>query len=911
MKKTKIFVLVLMGLLHSMIGLLSANAQSTTGVYSVTVNTPGTFGQIMLQTVENWSDVVELTISGHLNDADMAYFSRMQNMTKLDLGQVDISSVSGCEGLELLQTVVLPESVIKIADSAFKDCSSLSTINLSQITEIGSSSFYGCTNLTGNLVLTNLMTLGSSAFFGCLGLTTVEMPVVTEIGSSAFYMETSGQSLLTTVIMPNVKKIGSAAFHMCSRLQSVNIPNCTELRTNLTSYGSGRCFYGCSSLTSVTLSDELDCIPYETFENTGLQSIKLPTALKTIGESAFYGTKLYAIDIPEGVKTISSRAFYNCPLENIALPSTLESIENDAFFYTKRTYNSSSGSYDYTYVLKDVYCRSVVPLVTSVFNNDMAKGATLHVPAFCVSAYKLDDNWYKFNKIEAIDGDLSDITINNTFAIIDYSGLADNANLTLASSETQQTAGHLTISGDETLSLNNFIQNQNFKFEVYIDYDENGNDKYRYSYPYCTTLIANNEVRANNVTTKMLLPTNNWSFISMPYDVNVSSIVVPEGTMWVVRKYNGSNRAAMSGETWEDVTSGQILNAGEGYIFHCVNENGDSWSTDYVEFEFPAINNSNKNNIFCTNDVVKDLEEYPAEFSHNRGWNLIGNPYPSYLSSQSVDFPAPITVWNGEGYTAYSLADDEYMLRPNEAFFVQCPVNTNQIKFLKEGRSHNYTSSSTPDYSRVKTKSTSSRSILNFVLSDDEYSDRARLVLNEAAAYDYEIERDASKFISNNENVPQIYIIDNGVHYAIDERPLGTGEYSLGIRIGKDGKYKISLNSNNSDYDILLIDKEANGTTNLSDKTYSFESVSQTINNRFVVKVVPKGGVTSIDKVAINTVGFTINGHQLSVDQDIPILVYSIEGKLIYSGTVDGSINLASGIYLVSISNRTHKIVIK
>lgn len=60
-----------------------AVAQSTTGAYSVTVNTPGTFGQIILQTVDNWSDVVDLTISGHLNAADMAYFQRMQNLKKI------------------------------------------------------------------------------------------------------------------------------------------------------------------------------------------------------------------------------------------------------------------------------------------------------------------------------------------------------------------------------------------------------------------------------------------------------------------------------------------------------------------------------------------------------------------------------------------------------------------------------------------------------------------------------------------------------------------------------------------------------------------------------------------------------------------------------------------------------------
>lgn len=734
----------------------------------------------------------------------------------------------------------------------------------------------------------------------CNGLTTVEMPVVTEIGASAFsigYSSNLYSSKLTSVNSPNVKTLGSNAFSDCRNLQSANFPNVKTL-------GQGA-FSNCSSLTSVTLSDELEYIPSGAFSNTGLKTIKLPSALKAIEASAFEYSKLSAVDVPEGVKTIGRDAFYYCPLESISLPSTLESIYDDnnsnAFYYS--TNNNS-------YVLKDVYCKSVVPLATSTFDNDMVKGATLHVPALSVSAYKLDDNWYKFNKIEAIDGDLSDVTINNMFTFTNYSGLADNANLTLSYST--QTAGHLTVSANESLSLNNYIQNQNFQSESEGYYD---GDKYtyRYSYPYCTTLITNSEVRANNVSTKVLLPTNKWSFISMPYDVNVSSITVPEGIMWVVRKYNGANRAAMSGETWEDVTPGQTLNAGEGYIFHCVIENSDPESTfdEYVEFEFPAINNSNKNNLFSSDDVVKTIKEFPAEFSHNRGWNLIGNPYPSYFNCQYVDFPAPVTVWDGNGYTAYSLADDEYVLRPNEAFFIQCPVNTNEIKFLKEGRTHNYVTSTTPNYSRAKVHSSDSRAILNFILAGEDYSDRTRLVLNETAAYDYEIERDASKFMSSNVCVPQIYIIDNGINYAINERPLGSGEYSLGVRIGKEGNYRISLSANNVDYDILLIDKETNETINLSENDYSFESHSQTMNNRFVIKVASKSGMSSIDNVTENTKNFSVKGHQLTVDKGMTITIHSVDGKIIYEGIPDGYVELPSGIYLLSIGNTTHKIAIK
>lgn len=905
MEKIKVLlVCMLMELLQfTAFSQFHAAAQSTTGVYSVTVNTPGTFGQVMLQTVDNWLDVVELTVSGHLNAADMAYFSRMLNLKKIDVSNTDITSIGGCNGLSQLESIVLPMSVTTIEDNAFSGCVSMTSFALNDIESIGASAFSMCYGLTGTISGAKVKTIGAEAFFKCYNISSISFPVIEEIGNSAFDQDYDyiDESKLSFAEISNVRHIGDNAFACCTSLKSVNLQNCVELGYN--------CFSRCSSLTDVVLSNKPTEIPSGCFQNTGLLQIELPTSLTSIGSYAFQYAKLSSISIPEGVKIIKERAFDECPLESITLPSTLETIESRAFYYSERSYNGSTGDDTYSYVLKDVYCKAVVPIATSVFNGDMVKEASLHVPSFSVSSYKLDDNWYKFKKIVAIDGDLSDITINNTFTIVDYTGLADNANLILTSSDTKNIAGHLTISGEEVLSLNDYIQYQNFKSESHGGYDENGNYVYRYTYPYCTTLITHNAVRANNVTTKIQLPTYRWSFLSLPYDVNVSNIVVPEGTMWVVRKYNGANRAAMSGDTWENVTSGQMLNAGEGYIFHCITENGNS-GTAYVEFEFPAVNNSNKNNIFSHEDVVNTIQEYPAEFSHNRGWNLIGNPYPAYMSSQYIDFPAPITVWNGNGYTAYSLSDDEYVLRPNEAFFVQCPVNTTQIKFLNDGRKHNYASTSS-NRSRAKMPQSANRTILNFILSDDSYSDRTRLVLNESASCDYEIERDASKFMSSNETVPQIYIIDNGVKYAIDERPLGTGEYALGVHIGKDGNYNIAMNSKDSEYEVLLIDNQADKITNLNSGTYSFESKSQTANNRFTIKINAKEEQSSIEDTETDTDGFYVNGNRLYIGQDVKISLYSIDGRLVYSGIVDGSVELSSGIYILSINGTTHKIAIK
>ena len=201
------------------------------------------------------------------------------------------------------KNVIIPNEMTKIDDSAFKNCTGLTSITIpDSVTSIGDSAFYNCCSLTGIAIPNSVTSIGDSAFWDCKSFTSIAIPdSVTSIGSCAFY---NCSSLESIAIPDSVTSIGSSAFNDCSSLTSITIPDgVTTIERNV--------FYRCSSLTSVTI----------------------PDSVTSIGDMAFYSCKsLVSITIPDNVTSIYYGAFYGCnSLTSIVIPSSVTSIGNAAF----------------------------------------------------------------------------------------------------------------------------------------------------------------------------------------------------------------------------------------------------------------------------------------------------------------------------------------------------------------------------------------------------------------------------------------------------------------------------------------------------------------------------------------------------------------------------------------------------
>ena len=107
---------------------------------------------------------------------------------------------------------------------------------------------------------------------------------------------------------------------------------------SVTSIGQGA-FYGCSSLTNVTIPNPVATIGTSAFGNcTGLKSVTIPNSVTTIGYDAFeYCFALTSIDIPNSVITIGEMAFYDCyELKSVTIPESVTTIRNRAFDNCKK-----------------------------------------------------------------------------------------------------------------------------------------------------------------------------------------------------------------------------------------------------------------------------------------------------------------------------------------------------------------------------------------------------------------------------------------------------------------------------------------------------------------------------------------------------------------------------------------------
>lgn len=218
-----------------------------------------------------------------------------------------------------LQRIMLGEGVTEIGKGAFMYATNLREITLPEsLRKLGDICFSDCSSLmTSPLVIPEGVTdIPRSCFIECRSLTEVVLPsTIKNIGTLAFF-----STHITNINFPEgLESIGECAFYGAS-LEEVTLPaSCVTLN------GSGQ-FALNRKLRSISLPEGITVIPDDFAEECmNLTNINIPSTVTTIGRRAFYLSPLSnVLRLPEGLTTIGDMAFYKASgLNEVTFPSTL------------------------------------------------------------------------------------------------------------------------------------------------------------------------------------------------------------------------------------------------------------------------------------------------------------------------------------------------------------------------------------------------------------------------------------------------------------------------------------------------------------------------------------------------------------------------------------------------------------
>lgn len=857
------------------------------GDEGVTVSTgkiaAGDLGHVVIDEAGYLQEVNKLIIEGELNADDWSKITQMTNLTEVDLSKALIDEIPNAAFRDrwAINKVVLPPTLKKIGSNAFQRAA-LTSVNIPDNVEtIEDCAFGGAGYMQEVHLPDSLTSLGGSAFEYCRNLRAVKIP--SKIKVITWYAFRDCDSLQSVELHDSITGFGNESFAGCD-LREITLPKSTTAVGN-------HAFEGNANLSKVTFNEGLIYIGESAFQNTAIDTLNCPSTLRNIYNSAFAGCRnLRQINLNEGLTRIETYALANNKATEIVLPSSLEYC--------------AGGAFDDCDSLVTIEARSVMPPNTDngcpLTSADLTK-AVLYVPVWSLAEYQLATGWNQFYTFRTSDFMPQYVKVNKDFYFTLRDELAPdyrpdieltvtNNQITDSQNNSDYQHGNLTISGRSKLAVNDF----SMVLAPYAKYAYEGGgynyyNDYRYLRP--TSLIVKGEMRAENVTINLWNATNRWQFVSFPFDVKVSDIVpVDSTTSWVIRGHSGAERAAgNAAAVWQNLSADDVLQAGKGYIMQCYKPNDKNGNYDAAQFTVrPLTTTVNRQQIFNADNRTVALEEHLAEFEHNRSWNLIGNPYPSYFDTRFLDFEAPFMVWNSYNgnYEAYSPVDDSYILAPAEAFFVQRPVDQENITFLKDGRQTDRYArtlveeepASAPQRIRAAYDSNAhaaaQRTVFNITLAKDgQQADRTRVVINEAATMQYDLSRDAAKFTGTEPTVSQIFTINGATRYAINERPLNNGQALLGLHFGTDGTYTIGL-SNQPDGQITLEDRltgtkqQLNGTAG-----YSFTAKAGDSTDRFVLH---------FDAVATGINAATTNEADRNDD------TYTLDGRKVNNPTAPG-----------------------
>ena len=544
----------------------------------------------------------------------------------------------------------------------------------------------------------------------------------------------------------------------------------------------------------------------------------------------------------------------------------------------------------------------------SVGNSAASSASSLVSPS--ASAYIITVSSLPTNIADLTLTPVSDISISN-------GGLLTVNAPTSVNSITIAPGAKLTLTSGNTFTVNNGITLQSDATGTATFVDENT------SSPQSISAIV-----------QQYLPQGrNW-YISSPVRGGDASSLTASGTASSVSWYDEPN------STWINNYTGSLI-PGKGYV--AVSNTGIGTNN----IEFSGILNTGNVNVTLT-----------RQGSTNAGYNLVANPYPSFLNPMdaiNANSNLVPTIWfrtqsagltptyyfetvnttSGIGTNNAGTGKVTGYIPPMQAFWLRTNVDAQTLTFNNAMRYHaNPTvGETTVATTAMKTKNQINQQLLRLQVSNGTNNDEAVIYFNPNASNGYDV-YDSPKRSNANSAIPEIYTIAGTEQLVINglKNIIQNQELLLGFTPGIINNFSIKateISNFDTDTHIILKDNQTNTDQDLTDGTaYVFSSDAVSTVSRFTIIFRTSSITTALNSTIDNSNQiFVFKNANNQITVNIPteisgkasVSVYNAVGQNLENGLLTNIVNVLNkpcslGVYLVNVTadgkTTTRKVVI-
>lgn len=448
-------------------------------------------------------DALTSVVLPNLDTFDPAAFNGCDNLQDLDIFSAEISIVEGMKMVDYLPGLKYfsASQCETIPDYFFKDHQSIKTVDMINVTKIGTEAFM---NSTIEEPYFEATAVGDRAFANCTKLTYVDLPYLKKLDTSIFegsekYIYEMGLNGICEVYEADADTFNFSEF---TNLTLINLSSLTVVPKEA--------FKGCSSLETIFI-DKVTKVCDSAFEGcSSLREIDIPL-VTSVGKRAFAGCTGLESFHADGITSVDENLFNGCTgLKSLSLNSVVFlPVDENGIFNMAGIDNLESFSADSISAIPNNFLRGYDKLKSVSFANARSVGDYAFygtsIETFDFNAFIISVGDYAF-----AGTNIKEVYASNYLEYVGNYAFADCKNLTTVTLYPTEEIGEyafrnctelktfrsVSISDPEYLPVNAFsgctgLLSMTFDAIEYLPIDEEGNTYISFT-PYLEEFIAGN-----------------------------------------------------------------------------------------------------------------------------------------------------------------------------------------------------------------------------------------------------------------------------------------------------------------------------------------------------------------------------------------------------------------------------------